>query len=103
MPDLTISYHKWCASNVYWERFVVGSKGNYSVKFALLPDGSHGYSCSCAAFKFHPEKECKHIKAVKDERCAWNFGACCGDSAPSPAGDVCPRCGGPLNTIKVVG
>lgn len=52
-------------------------------------------SCTCAAHKYHPDRECKHIVAAREMGmgCGWNelF-----DTGGLVSVDHrCPRCGGP--------
>ena len=58
--------------------------------------------CTCKAWKFakkniYGSRNCKHIGQARKERCEWHqqFGE------PQEKPDVCPRCGGPTQTVKV--
>lgn len=105
MPDLNIECRSWCKSNEDWEKQVLGSKGKtYTVKFGQLPSGaeySHGFTCDCEAYKFGQGKPCKHILAVKDQKCDWNHEACMGSGEDRPANGKCPKCGGEISVIRI--
>lgn len=102
MGDLNIETMYMCRSNEHWQRKVEGSKGAvHTVSF-----GRHGhkdqtcvmgYSCTCPAFKYRPG-DCKHIKAVKGQRCGWHQQMDGG--APTKRGR-CPRCNGEVVAIRV--
>jgi len=110
--DLDIVNSWTCCSNLDWERQVKSSKGGeeYTVRFGLLPPGlqsklmqTHGYSCTCPAFKFSKKRMCKHISGVMSERCAWNVTCeptltCDHDVNGEPC---CPECGGPVTSVQV--
>lgn len=103
MPDLTIESGVYCATNEAWECKVTGSKGDvYTVKWEKIfdhriTDAEYGFTCECKAFEFHPSKECKHIKEVKDLRCGWNA-----EMAPTfNDHTTCPHCGGPVRPFRV--
>jgi hypothetical protein len=86
-----------CCSNQFWSRTVPSSKKGqaYEVTFDRMPPTApyeYGFFCTCAAFKFGGGKECKHIKAVKDQRCGWHGQF---DSGEAKDGK-CPKCGGPV-------
>lgn len=94
MPELTLIPVHTCMSNVHWARGV----GGYSVTY-----DHNGWHCSCPHHKFR-HVECKHIKAVKSDRCGWNWEAYCGSTAKPDMKDgvyVCPDCGGPIETFNV--
>lgn len=111
MPDFDVIATWLCASNIYWETRVKGSKGDeYTVWWGRLPESlqdrfycQHGWQCSCKGFKFRAT--CKHVEQVKasGERCAWNAeleptAECARDSNGDP---VCPECGGRVTTMRV--
>lgn len=102
MPDLSIEYHCVCPSVHRFHRHVQGKTGTYGVTYGPTPGGDYqyGWSCTCSAFRFR-KGECKHIKAVKGERCAWNEEAYSGSGAARPEDGKCPNCGEPLEVIKV--
>lgn len=100
MPELSIEYMRMCASNEGWSREVEGSGGRkYTVTFGRVfgQEHDHGYSCTCPAFRFGKGKPCKHVAAVRGERCGWHQqfdGGRAGDGK-------CPRCGGETVVIRV--
>jgi len=111
VPDFTIETAWTCASNVYWETKVTGSKGDvYTVHFGRLPEGkamelgaSHGWQCECKGYKYRGT--CRHIEQVKasGDRCGWNaeleVALECGyDASGEPC---CPECGGPVRAMRV--
>lgn len=114
MPDLTIETGWWCATNEAWEVEVLGTKGRnaqipvYHVRWEKILDhriteAEYGWTCTCPAFEFHPDKECKHIVLVKNEgsRCAWNEEMSTGYTPEYKDGvPICPECGGPLRPFE---
>ena len=103
MPELSIVYASWCESNERYEKQVEGKSGKYLVRFGPTIGGSHAYdyTCSCPAFQYGKCKYCKHIEAVKDERCCWNHDVIMGSFEEEPTDKKCPKCGGNLLTVKV--
>jgi hypothetical protein len=101
MPDLTLEYRYVCPSVLTWHKTVTGKSGTYEVSYGYQSTGDYeyGWSCTCPQFKFR-KAECKHIKAVKHERCAWNEEAFCGGGAQHDDGK-CPNCGDMLIAIKI--
>ena len=92
---------RWCSTNEHYQEKVAGSKGaEYTVTYGPTPGGpyQYGWSCTCPSFK-HRGGECKHIKAVKPNRCAHGAEAACG--SPSPMGETCPECGSETTVISV--
>jgi SWIM zinc finger len=71
---MTTTY--WCHSNVEWKREVWGGHGVYTVTYRLQKaTGTMGFDCTCPAWRFvRPGKArgCKHVEAVKADRCGWN-------------------------------
>ena len=103
-PDLTIEYFYVCPSTQHFHKVVTGSKGDeYEVTYGYQPTGNYqyGWSCTCKAFHYHPEVECKHIKTAELSRCNWNESAYYGSSEPKPIDGKCPNCGQALEIIKV--
>ena len=93
MADLTIESGWMCKSNEYWQVEVAGSKDNvYMVTFCFQPYGpvQYDFECTCPQNRFR-HKECKHIKAVKHQRCGWHqqFDA----GYVDPNNPKCPKCG----------
>lgn len=106
MSCLSIEYHRWCKSNEHWEKKVSGSNGAiYNVvygKLAYLKDDcTHGWTCTCPAYKYGKGTECKHIKAIKHEKCDWNWEAIYGSSYDNGKYKKCPKCSGELGSIKI--
>lgn len=101
---MDIEYRQWCSSNESWSCNIPGKNGVYQVKYGKLPSSaecSHGYTCSCEAFKFGKGKECKHIITAKLGHCKWNHEAACGGGEPTPKNGKCPKCGRELTTIII--
>ena len=96
MPDLMTVHFSVCPSVMHYHKSVRGKTGDYEVTF----EGGYGWSCSCPSFRFRGE-ECKHIKSVQADRCAWNEDALCGSGAPRPKNGKCPKCGEPLASVGV--
>jgi hypothetical protein len=103
MPELTTIFCYTCPSNEYWQKEVVGSKGD---KYMVTYTGRQGWHCTCPAFKFRGN--CKHIKQVEKDRCGWNWEAYCGDTGTpepdpkKPGGfGLCPMCHEPVEIVKV--
>ena len=99
---LSIESFSICPSVHHFHKSVQGSTGKYEVVYGPTPEGdyTHGWTCSCPSFRFRGG-ECKHIKATKSERCAWNQESLCGSGAPRPADGKCPECGSELEVIRV--
>ena len=103
MTDFTTHAHRWCATNEHYSETVEGSKGaSYTVTYGRTPRGpyQYGWSCTCPSFKFGKGKECKHIAAVKPNRCAHGQDAVIGSPAHYDD-DTCPSCGGETTVIQV--
>ncbi len=111
MADLTIVPTWACATNEWWERDVSSSDGRqtYRVVWTFLTPSQrekqrcqYGWHCSCANFKFKARGyayECKHIRQVKDERCAWNAVL---EAGMRPDKDeTCPLCKGGAIAFRV--
>ena len=105
MPDLMTQHHSWCASNDHWTHKIQGTNDIHTVTYGCVHgracNYSHGYSCSCKAFQFKPNQECKHIKLAKPHHCQWNQEAVMGSSAPRPPDNQCPNCHGPLSVVAI--
>src|SRR5262245_36826659 len=95
-----------CASN-YGCFEVEGSKGaRYQVTFSGSEGPTH---CTCPAFKFAPDKACKHILRVFNEACLYN--PQWHDAKENPTmrptsygyerftGNTC-ACGGPMVSVR---
>jgi len=90
-----------CKTNEFWQKQVVGSKGSvYTVTFDALSHKRHDvvcdFSCTCQAYKFG-KKYCKHIEAVKGDRCGWHQQFDGGEAINGK----CPQCGGEIVGIVV--
>ena len=99
MPDLTIIHCYTCPSNRWWQKEVIGSKGN---KYTVTYTEHTGWHCTCPGFQYR--SSCKHIKDAEKERCGWNWEAYCGTvGKPKKNGThgKCPMCGEPVEVIKV--
>jgi hypothetical protein len=92
MSELSIVLMRMCESNNYWERRL----RQYTITLMRhRPD----FECTCPAFKYHPEKPCKHIIEVKGEWCGWHEQYSEEKLGNDPA--ICPKCGGPTVVVKV--
>ena len=98
MPDLTTEHFRTCKSNLFWQRKVKGSNDNeYTVVFGRTPGGpyEYGWSCDCPSFQFGNKKDkdgcrtCKHIEAVRHEKCEWNWEAFMGHSFEILSWSIC--------------
>jgi len=107
VPDFTVEIAATCAQNVSWVRTVPSAtdpRKTYVVRWGRTYDGDFqfGWSCTCKAFqrcRDPRKKACKHIEAVKHERCTWNNHLEPGYGM-SPT-DCCPDCKGPLEFMRV--
>lgn len=86
MPDLTPEPMAVCTS-LYGEHTVLGSKGD---KYTVTCGDWAEWSCTCPAFKFHPDQWCKHIRAVRNSGCGWHELL---DGGRVNDDGNCPRCG----------
>lgn len=89
MPDLTRVMTCTCISNISWSKEVDGSAGTkHMVTFNI----NEGYQCTCAHYRFRGKDvgTCKHIEAVKKERCGWGEDAYWNTIHDEK---VCPDCG----------
>ncbi len=86
---LVTEYVSFCATSSLCKR-VSGSKGEeYSVAVFLDPVMDE---CNCKGYQFR--RECKHVKALREEFCGWRQGV--GPEVQTPQQEmeaVCPRCG----------
>jgi len=105
MPDLTVHTVPVCLASREWVRMVPSASDptkTYRVEYGETFDRKgvqRDFSCTCPAFvKTGGKSYCKHIKAVKKDRCRWNdhFEMCA-----TPTDNKCPDCGGPLVFEKV--
>lgn len=113
MPDLTEHTTYTCSTNEEWELQVPGSKGaSYTVRFSRLYGRDaeiqrcqHGYTCSCPAFTkgLSAHMPCKHIKAAREYRCAWNweFEPTAEPDRDENGNPCCPQCGRPVSAHRV--
>lgn len=104
MPDFTEYTAPMCAQNHLWVRMVPSSDGTteYEVRYCEQYEPwamyKYDYDCSCPAYTHRKAKKgnreyCKHILAVRQERCTWNAHM---EHYPVPSDKRCPECGGPL-------
>ena len=110
MPDLTIIAVWVCSTNESWSTAVKGSKGQtYIVRFGrdYSPNRQYEYDYTCTCKSFEYRGTCKHIKAVRSQRCGWHGQFDAGEPVEVPVSDeypngyACPRCGGPLHAVNV--
>lgn len=102
MPDLTIENRFHCESAESFEVRVPGSNGRTHV--VTLSRNNKGpcqvnWACTCEAFRFGLDKNCKHISAVKAKHCGWMGFVDGGKVAYRNGKPVCPRCGGPVGSM----
>lgn len=101
MPDLTTIDTWMCESNEDWAVTVPSSTPGktYTVRFGMVFDPrlayDHDYSCDCPAGQ-HGRK-CKHIEAAKPKHCQWHGAYDDGEVTDGK----CPRCGGPVQAVRV--
>ena len=92
MTDFTIEVHQICrdaSEKAMW------SVGNYQqwVQNAEI-------HCSCKGFKFR--KTCKHLNEIeKETRCDWYGFLDEVQTEEQEKNQICPRCGGPTEFIRV--
>jgi hypothetical protein len=109
MPDLNVTAVWTCRSNVDWQKEVVGSNGDRCVvRFSRLYGRElhrqgvmYGHTCTCKGFEVRGR--CRHVEALKTERCGWNgefepTAQCNYDESGQPC---CPMCGGPVEAVSV--
>lgn len=89
-----------CKTALGWARKVKSHsdpKKEYTVRYLSDGNGSPPadgeYSCSCPAFQFHPENECKHISFAKNEHCSWRSIIWPGGISTDQLVLTCPICG----------
>lgn len=100
MPDLTIEYHVQCAGMTGVFHF-----GGYE-QTGLFQE-NRWPACTCRAYQFAKRTmnfggrmvppPCKHIEAAQKNACQYHSMI---DGAPEVEG-VCPKCGGPLEVVRV--
>lgn len=105
MPDFMVLTAPTCQSVREWVRMVPSDSTpgtTYRVEYGetFNPRGvQRDYSCTCPAYvKNGGQKYCKHINAVRKDRCRWNSHM---EPYAIPADHKCPECGGPLVFEKV--
>ena len=105
MSELSTEYFRWCKSNEHFEKKVAGSNGNvYTVVYgelAFKTDTTHGWTCTCPAYKYGKGAPCKHILAVMPEKCDWNWEASFGSPVSTRKYKKCPKCHSELSLIKI--
>lgn len=111
MPDFNTVVFATCMTNIFWERKVKSSTGRgfYLVRFERVPvtrGVQYDYTCNCKHYQYRcaniPLAYCKHIAAVRDERCGWDQFLDGGKPVPGlgTTNLVCPKCAGELDYIK---
>jgi hypothetical protein len=93
MPDLTIETHYMCAS---LDRTAQAHIGKYTQTLYGGALQVHD-ECTCPAFKYSKDRDCKHLRQARAEQCSWH-GAY--DESAEQDG-VCPRCGGEAIPVRV--
>jgi len=105
MADLTKHLVAVCPSMERWQSSTKGSsEAHYHVEYGFLSEKEQeyqgtqrGWTCSCLSFEFriHGGQGCKHIKAAKEQRCAWNEEMDPGvePDRTTPTRPRCPNCG----------
>lgn len=106
MPDFHNVTTWICSSNKEWQTECPGSNGAmHKVSFGpMLPSHpvQYDWMCSCQAYQFGKGKYCKHILAVKDQRCGWNAELePTAQALAQDGGRVCPKCKGPAEPVVV--
>jgi len=104
VPDFTIHTAPICRSNQDWSR-VVPSETDVSKQYIVSyrerfadTGPAFDYECTCPAYKYGNGKYCKHIHAVKDERCCWNEAM---EPKAVPEDGCCPDCGNEIILVQV--
>lgn len=100
-----------CASN--FGRFVVPSLSEPGKRYVVTLSGSEGPAhCTCKAFEFSRDRNCKHVEMVWREACLYNPQWRDGKAKPglSPeeftytegigSDERCPACGGPTVLVR---
>ncbi len=104
MPDLTKHVVPVCRSNFDWSRIVQSGSDlskTYKVAYQEQFDENkprYDYHCTCPAFTYGNGKQCKHILAVKHERCTWNSEM---ERREVPQDGCCPECGNEIVFVEV--
>lgn len=92
MPDMTIEIYPMCAS---LQEVVVKNVGGY--KQTLYNGAPLDDECTCPAYKYSRDRDCKHLREARMQLCGWH-GAY---DEPAENEDVCPSCGGPTVYVRV--
>lgn len=115
MPDLNIETAWTCGSNVAWAREYRSEPGKraYMIRWERLPPPlaerhgcEYGWTCTCPSYNYRGI-ECKHIDAVRSERCGWNeeleptLQAKADPSKRATLKVCCPKCDGPVVAVRV--
>jgi hypothetical protein len=104
-----ITTGEFCAS--YYGLYTVsGSKPGTSYEVTL--NGTAGPHCTCPAFKFSRDHDCKHLAFVHKQACLWNCQWHDGNDEVTirPVefdwyneipGERCPNCDGPVIAVRI--
>lgn len=108
---LDIVVRQTCASNVSYAVDVLASdeKTWYRCSYGKLPAGepyAYGWTCGCKAYQFgkrngHGLRTCKHVQGAEVGRCGYGIEAFTGDSVEVTDDGTCPKCHGPMVSVKV--
>jgi hypothetical protein len=101
MTDFTTETRKVCSQNVRFHTKVPASKGGgeYHVSFGVENPGEYqsNWHCTCPGFQYR--RDCKHVEQAKARKCDAGWDAYAG--GPGIEGDKCPKCGSPVEIIKI--
>jgi len=98
MPDLTPQNFHVCKSAIAFEKTVMGSGGEYIVRYGRVFDRNvmYDWTCTCPASTYRKAKRCKHIRQVmaSGEWCGWHQLVDGGEPKRDEDGVArCPKCG----------
>lgn len=101
-PDGVIEYRTVCASNLGCEIEVVGSKGDvYVLRWGKDPQGFTQMAWICTCKGYQHRYTCRHQGEAQAKACFAGREAYNGDQGLDRAATECPKCGGPVTSIKV--
>lgn len=103
MPDLTTHLAWTCTQNVFFCRNVKDYLVTWDEVRRVGTKIQWDWHCTCPAYKYGRGKHCKHIEAVKAQRCTWNesMDPTCEPIECADGQRVCPDCGGPVYPMFV--
>lgn len=89
MPDLTLEVYAFCEQLIPYRKAwnLKGYTQNVNHEYEL--------ECSCKGYQFR--KSCKHVRELEETRCTWQEFL----DEPMEEKDKCPRCGGPVEYMRV--